>query len=262
MSEDLKAQLRTQYGLDKPLPVQLGVYLDKVLHGDLGHSYFFNLPVSGLIAERLPATLLLVICLGVAGVRRRHGTGCALVATAERTVVAGDHRVFDGRFRGAGVLDRHHADHRVRGQVYRGFRCRACAPSSRRPAPAPSATCSTWRTTWCCPTLTLSLVYLAQYSRLARASMLDVLGSDYVRTARAKGLPERVVLYKHASAQCGAAGDHGARPAVRQRARRRDPGRDGLQLARARAVWPSSRCCAATTRRSSACCCSRRSWWW
>jgi peptide/nickel transport system permease protein len=48
------------------------------------------------------------------------------------------------------------------------------------------------------PTLTLSLVYLAQYSRLARSSMLDVLGSDFIRTARAKGLAERVVLYKHA----------------------------------------------------------------
>ena len=48
------------------------------------------------------------------------------------------------------------------------------------------------------PVLTLALVYLAQYSRLARASMLDVLGSDYIRTARAKGLADRVVLYKHA----------------------------------------------------------------
>jgi peptide/nickel transport system permease protein len=48
------------------------------------------------------------------------------------------------------------------------------------------------------PTLTLSLVYLAQYSRLARSSMLDVLGSDFIRTARAKGLADRVVLYKHA----------------------------------------------------------------
>jgi peptide/nickel transport system permease protein len=44
----------------------------------------------------------------------------------------------------------------------------------------------------------LSLVYLAQYSRLARSSMLDVLGSDFIRTARAKGLADRVVLYKHA----------------------------------------------------------------
>jgi peptide/nickel transport system permease protein len=48
------------------------------------------------------------------------------------------------------------------------------------------------------PALTLALVYLAQYSRLARASMLDVLGADYIRTARAKGLADRVVLYKHA----------------------------------------------------------------
>ena len=48
------------------------------------------------------------------------------------------------------------------------------------------------------PTATLALVYLAQYSRLARSSMLDVLGADYIRTARAKGLPERVVFYKHA----------------------------------------------------------------
>ena len=48
------------------------------------------------------------------------------------------------------------------------------------------------------PSVTLGLVYLAQYSRLARASMLEVLGSDFIRTARAKGLAERVVLYKHA----------------------------------------------------------------
>ena len=48
------------------------------------------------------------------------------------------------------------------------------------------------------PTVTLALVYLAQYSRLARSSMLDVLGSDFIRTARAKGLADRVVLRKHA----------------------------------------------------------------
>ena len=42
MSEELKADLRTKFGLDKPLPVQLGVYLGKVVQGDLGYSYFFN----------------------------------------------------------------------------------------------------------------------------------------------------------------------------------------------------------------------------
>ena len=48
------------------------------------------------------------------------------------------------------------------------------------------------------PMITLASIFIALYSRLARASMLEVLGADYIRTARAKGLPERVVLYRHA----------------------------------------------------------------
>jgi len=48
------------------------------------------------------------------------------------------------------------------------------------------------------PAVTLGVVYLAQYSRLARASMLEVLSADFIRTARAKGLAQQVVLYKHA----------------------------------------------------------------
>ena len=61
ISEDLRAQLRAQYGLDKPFLVQLGLYLAQVLRGDLGYSYFFNVPVAQLIWERVPATLLLVV---------------------------------------------------------------------------------------------------------------------------------------------------------------------------------------------------------
>lgn len=48
------------------------------------------------------------------------------------------------------------------------------------------------------PVITLASIYLAVYSRMARASMMDVLGSDYIRTARSKGLSERVIVYKHA----------------------------------------------------------------
>ena len=61
MSEEVKAELREKFGLDKPLWTQLGLYLAKVATGDLGYSYFFNLPVATLIAERVPATLLLVV---------------------------------------------------------------------------------------------------------------------------------------------------------------------------------------------------------
>ncbi|MEJ7688286.1 MAG: ABC transporter permease [Variovorax sp.] len=195
MSVELMTQLRTQYGLDKPLPVQLGVYLSKVLQGDLGYSYFFNLPVTAMIAERVPATLLLVLssvllaftvgtALGVLSSRNPNGmlsqfitvlsmigfaapvfwVGIMLVilfASLLPILPVSGMRSIDSSGGGLGdMLDVLH--HLV------------------------------------LPTVTLSLVYLAQYSRLARSSMLDVLGSDFIRTARAKGLAESVVLYKHA----------------------------------------------------------------
>ena len=195
MSEELKAELRTSYGLDKPLPVQLGVYLARVVQLDLGYSYFFNLPVSGLIAERIPATLLLVVCsvlwaflagtaLGVLAARKPNGwlsqaiTVLSMVGFAAPVFWSGmmlviifaavipifpisDMRSVDASGGGwRDVLDVAH--HLV------------------------------------LPSVTLGLVYLAQYSRLARASMLEVLGADFIRTARAKGLAERFVLYKHA----------------------------------------------------------------
>lgn len=195
MSPELMAQLRAEYGLDKPLLVQLGVYLGRVAQGDLGFSYYFNLPVSGMIAERVPATLLLVVsavllafvvgtALGVLSSRKPNGvlsqfiTVLSLVGFAAPIFWVGimlvilfasvwpilpvsGMRAIDATGGGwADVIDV--AQHMV------------------------------------LPTFTLSLVYLAQYSRLARSAMLDVLGSDFIRTARAKGLAESVVLYKHA----------------------------------------------------------------
>jgi peptide/nickel transport system permease protein len=196
MSPELMAQLRTQYGLDKPLPVQLGVYLSQVARGDLGFSYFFNLPVSEMIAERVPATLLLVVSavllafvvgtgIGVLSARKPNGllsqfiTVLSLVGFAAPIFwvgimlvilfasiwpilpVAGMRSIDSSGGGGwADMVDV--AQHLI------------------------------------LPAFTLSLVYLAQYSRLARSAMLDVLGSDFIRTARAKGLTESVVLYKHA----------------------------------------------------------------
>lgn len=195
MSPELMAQLRTQYGLDKPLPVQLGVYLSQVAQGDLGFSYYFNLPVSELIAERVPATLLLVVSavllafvvgtgIGVLSSRKPNGvlsqfiTVLSLVGFAAPIFwvgimlvilfasiwpilpVAGMRSIDSNGGGWSDVVDV--AQHLV------------------------------------LPAFTLSLVYLAQYSRLARSAMLDVLGSDFIRTARAKGLAESVVLYKHA----------------------------------------------------------------
>ncbi|MCW8205845.1 ABC transporter permease [Verminephrobacter aporrectodeae subsp. tuberculatae] len=196
MSPEMVAQLRTQYGLDEPLYVQLGVYLSKVLSGDLGYSYFFNLPVTSMIFERVPATLALVLSavisafvigttLGVLSARKPNGLlsqlitvlsmvgfaapvfwmGIMLVILFASVIpimpVSGMRSIDSSGATGiADVIDVLH--HLV------------------------------------LPTLTLGLVHLAHYSRLSRSAMLDVLGSDFIRTARAKGLANRVVLYKHA----------------------------------------------------------------
>ena len=195
ISEDLRAQLRTQYGLDKPFLVQLGLYLAQVLRGDLGYSYFFNVPVAHLIWDRVPATLLLVVTsvfsafivgtlLGTLAARKPNGplsqgitllsvvgysapvfwTGIILIilfASVLPVFPVSDMRSAGGPQDGwAGVVDvLHHL---------------------------------------ALPAFTLAFVYLAQYSRLARASVLEALSADNIRTARAQGVPERSVLYKHA----------------------------------------------------------------
>lgn len=195
MTAELMAELRAQYGLDRPLYVQLGVYLAKVFSGDLGYSYFFNLPVVSMIGERVPATLLLVLsavlsaffigtALGVLSSRKPNGLLSQLITVLSMVGFAAPvfwmgimlvilfasvlpilpvsgMRSLDSS--GGGLADIADVAHHL-----------------------------------VLPTLTLGLVYLAQYSRLARSSMLDVLGSDFIRTARAKGLADRVVLYKHA----------------------------------------------------------------
>lgn len=195
MDEKLQAELRAQYGLDQPLPVQLGIYLGKVLRGDLGYSYFFNLPVSGLIAERVPATLALVLTsvlaafligttLGVLSSRRPNGwlsqtiNVLSLVGFAAPVFWLGMLLVI------------------LLASVFPVFPVsgmRGIASDGRGLADVIDVLYHL-----VLPSLTLGLVYLAQYSRLSRAAMLDVLGADYIRTARAKGLSERVVLYKHA----------------------------------------------------------------
>jgi peptide/nickel transport system permease protein len=195
MSPELMAQLRTQFGLDKPLVVQLGIYLGKILRGDFGYSYFFNLPVVSLIADRIPATLLLVLSsvllafvvgttLGVLSSRRPNGVLSQFITVLSLVGFAAP--VF-----WMGIM-----------LVILFASVWPILPVSGMRAIDSSG--GGWRDVidvlyhLILPTLTLALVYLAQYSRLARSSMLDVLGADYIRTARAKGLAERVVLYKHA----------------------------------------------------------------
>lgn len=192
---ELLERIRADYGLDRPLPVQLASYLGRVARGDLGESFFFNQPVTSLIWSRIGPTILLVgaslafavlggTFIGTMTARRpdspvSHGvtilslvgysmpvfwTGIMLIilfASVWKLLPVSGMRdiTYDGNLFGES-LDV--AEHLI------------------------------------LPALTLGLIYLAQYSRLSRASMLEVLQSDYIRTARAKGLSERIVVFKHA----------------------------------------------------------------
>lgn len=193
---EVMAQIRIDYGLDKPFIVQLGLYLWNVLQFNFGYSFFFNTPVTALIAERLPATLLLVftaqilalvigIILGVISAKKPHGwlshfvTLLALFGYSAPVFWTGIMLLIGlslmvPLFPVAGMVDVTLLD----------------APLWRQYLDIAHHLFL--------PALTLASIFLALYSRLCRASMLEVLGSDYIRTARAKGLSERDIIYKHA----------------------------------------------------------------
>lgn len=192
---ELIEQIREDLGLDDPYLVQLSRYVGDVASGDFGTSYRFNEPVTSLIGDRIWPTILLVttalvfaivigVLVGVFTARRpespvSHGvTVFSLVGysmpvfwTGYLLIIAFASKV--RWFPVAGMRD-------VR---FEGNRFEEWLDIAHHLV---------------LPALTLGLIYLAQYSRLSRASMLEVLQSDYVRTARAKGLAERKVVYKHA----------------------------------------------------------------
>ncbi len=196
MSEEVKAQLRAQYGLDKPLWMQLGIYLGNVLSGDLGYSFFFNLPVASLIGDRVPATLLLMLTavisafligttLGVLSSRKPNGWLSQFINTLSLLGFAAP--VF-----WTGILLVI-----LLASVFPIFPISGMRSVDTTDIGSLEQMLDVLHHL-VLPATSLGLIYLAIYSRLARASMLDVLGADYIRAARAKGLADRVVLYKHA----------------------------------------------------------------
>lgn len=189
------AEIREDLGLDQPFVVQLGGYVGDVAKGDLGTSYRFNEPVTDLITTRLWPTFLLVgtavsfaIVLGV----------LVGVFTARRPENPISHGVTVFSLTGYSMP-----------VFWTGLMLVIMFASNVRWFPVSGMRDvrldGNWLEEWIdiahhlvLPSITLGVIYLAQYSRLSRASMLEVLQSDYVRTARAKGLAERRVVYKHA----------------------------------------------------------------
>ncbi|MGD1885023.1 MAG: ABC transporter permease [Paracoccaceae bacterium] len=195
-TEEMLASIRAEYGLDKPVLTQLWIYVSSVAQGDLGQSFFFNQPVSSLIGQRIGPTILLVLTaqvlsillgvfLGAVAARKPHGVLSAFVgvfATIGYAVpVFWTGIMFIILF--ASVLPWFPVE------GMQSVRLRDADLWTRMLDVTHHLVL---------PALTLAIIYLAQYARLTRASMLDALSSEYIRTARAKGLNERSVVFSHA----------------------------------------------------------------
>ncbi len=194
-SAELMAEIRKAYGLDQPFYVQLFTYIKKILVGDLGDSYYFNVPVLDLILERLGPTLLLVVTslllaifvgtlFGVVAAQRPNGLFSHFVTVL--ALIGFSAPVFWTAF----LL------------IIFFVSMLEIMPLSGLTEPLTKPGTFSWYLDVAhhlfLPVLSLASVYLASYSRLARASMMDILGSDFIRTARAKGLGRRMIIYKHA----------------------------------------------------------------
>ncbi len=191
---EFMAQLRAKFGLDQPLYVQLGRYLWNVVNLDLGFSFRHSMPVSELILQRLPATLLLM----VASIALAFSLGILFGVLAARSV----NSLLDNVISVLALLAY------ATPIFWIGLMLIVLFAVNLRWLPV-----SGMETVWAgytgleraidigrhmiLPTVTLSLFYMAIYTRLMRASMLEVYGLDYVRTAYAKGLGDTKVAFKH-----------------------------------------------------------------
>jgi peptide/nickel transport system permease protein len=173
--------IRHQYGLDRPLPVQYLEWLGKAAVGDFGDSLYFRTPVSALVAERLPVTL----GLGAAAI------GFALLLSVPLGVVAA--------LRPNSWLDRLTLTIAVIGQAMPTFWFALLMMFffGVTLKVLPISGSDTWQH-FVLPAIALGYYATPAIMRLTRSGMLEVLGSDYIRTARAKGLRPASVLFKHA----------------------------------------------------------------
>jgi peptide/nickel transport system permease protein len=193
---ELLAQIRQDLGLDRPVIVQFGDYMWQVFaHFDFGRSYQQDQPVIKLITARLPTTIYLA--LGAVIVWLTIGLTVGIIAAVKHRTI------FDRLAIGTSLIA-------ISAPVYwLGLvSLYLFAPDfgvvplsfvggqgSYKP---PSESLGGFLQSMILPWLVLSTAFAAVYARVLRGSLLDVVNEDYIRTARAKGLPERTVIFRHA----------------------------------------------------------------
>ncbi len=195
-TKEMMDSIRATYGLDKPVLTQLWIYLSNMLQGDLGQSYFFNRPVTELIGLRIWPTILLVIAAQVLAVTIGVAMG-VFAARKPNSILSGFVTVFATIGYAVPVFWMGIMLVILLASIFPVFPVQGMLDARLHSADWLTKTIDILYHL-ALPAFTLAIIYLAIYARLARASMLDVLGADYVRTARAKGASEGSVLFKHA----------------------------------------------------------------
>lgn len=191
-------QLRQQFGLDQPLYQQLLIYLKGIFQLDLGYSYRNKLPVLDLILDRLPATLLLMGCAFVFSLV----IGVSLGVLASRSRYTSRHKWLDSAIMSAALLL--YATPLfwlsllmiIFFSVTLGW-LPAFGMESIGAHYTGWARVGDIATHLVLPVISLGCFFMAVYARLTRASMLEVMGMDFIKTARAKGVPAGQVIRKH-----------------------------------------------------------------
>ncbi|MBV8448878.1 MAG: ABC transporter permease [Hyphomicrobiales bacterium] len=190
MSQADIARIAAQMGLDRPLPIQYWEWFSRLLIGDWGHSYRDSQPVLAVISAHLPATLELMISalfiavvlgvwIGVMGAVRRYSVFDSLATIGAMIALSIPTFWF-------GLV-----------VIYLFSVKLGWLPAGSRFTIGDGSFLD-YVHHLIGPALVLALVEVAIWSRYMRASMLDAISQDYIRTAQAKGLPRRIVLLRHA----------------------------------------------------------------
>src|SRR5271170_5746941 len=182
-------RIRASLGLDRPFLIRFGEWVWQILHGDLGTSIFTNLPVSTMIAQRFEPTLSLMaitLCFAISvaipmGVLAAWKAGTWI----DRLIMAFAVFSFSVPVFVVGYLLAYVFALELEWLPVQGY-----TPLSQGVAP--------WFVNLILPAIALSCVYIALIARTTRAAMLEVLQQDYIRTARAKGIGQRGILFVHA----------------------------------------------------------------
>jgi peptide/nickel transport system permease protein len=182
-------RIREAIGLNDPLHIQFVTWVGQLLRGDLGVSLISNTPVATMVADRIAPTLSIAVLTIVMSVAIAVPMG-VLAAWKHRSMA--DYAVMTFSVLGFSVPVF------VIGYLFilvfslqlGWFPVQGYTPLS--------SGLGGFLSNAFLPALTLSTIYVALIARMTRANMLEVLGEDYIRTARAKGAPERTVLFRHA----------------------------------------------------------------